>query len=229
MNKFTLFSVVLLGCITGFILAKKTLCKQRALKTLIKQYRKAEHSVDPLFINRWSPRAMSGQAVTQEELNSLFEAMRWAPSSYNEQPWRILYAIKDTPDWNLFFNFLVPFNQEWAKNAGALLVVISKNNFAHNNSYSPTHSFDTGAALQNLALQGDLLGLVVHGMGGFDYQKAKEELHIPEGYTVEAMFAVGKPGEINRLPESMQAIEKPSDRKKIEQFATKGKFSSLIS
>jgi nitroreductase len=229
MNKSLLLSAILFGSITGFMIGKKTVCKQRSIKSTISQFRKADHPVDPLFVNRWSPRAMSGEAVTQDELNSLFEAMRWAPSSYNEQPWRILYAVNGSPEWNLFFDLLVPFNQEWAKNAGALLLVISKDNFTHNNTYSVSHSFDTGAALQNLALQGELMDLVVHGMAGFDYQKAKEVLAIPDGYTIEAMFAVGKPGEITRLPEAMQANEKPSDRKKIEQLTRQGKFSSVIS
>jgi nitroreductase len=229
MNKSLLLSAIIFGTVTGFIIGKKTVCKQRTVKSAIAQFRKAEHPVDPLFVNRWSPRAMSGEAVTQEELNSLFEAMRWAPSSYNEQPWRIVYAFNNTREWNLFFDLLVPFNQEWVKNAGALLLIVSKNNFTHNNTYSVSHSFDTGAAVQNLALQGDLMNLVVHGMAGFDYQKAKELLQIPDDYTIEAMFAVGKPGEITRLPEAMQANEKPSDRKKIEQFTHQGKFTSLIS
>lgn len=229
MNKIALFFAILLGSATGFILAKKTLCKSKKIKPLIKQYRKAEYPIDPLFINRWSARAMSGKLVTQEEINSLLEAMRWAPSSYNEQPWRVLYAFKDTPEWNLFFDLLVPFNQEWVKNASALMLVISKNNFTQNNTYSVSHSFDAGAATQNLALQGELLDLVVHGMAGFDYKKAKEILEIPDDYTVEALFAIGKPGDLTRLPESMQANEHPSDRKKVEQFAQIGKFSQSIS
>ncbi|BDC34928.1 nitroreductase [Candidatus Dependentiae bacterium Noda2021] len=228
MNKLNLFLAAVLGSITGFLVAKKSVCKQPQVNKLIAQYRTAEHPIDPLFINRWSPRAMSGQTVSKSEINSLLEAMRWAPSSYNEQPWRVLYVFKDSPEWQTFFDLLVPFNQEWVKNAGALMLLISKNNFTHNNTYSISHSFDAGAASQNLALQGDLLGLVVHGMAGFDYQKAKEILNIPQDYTVEAMYAIGKPGEITRLPEALRTTEHPSDRKKIEQFATEGKFIEAI-
>jgi nitroreductase len=127
------------------------------------EVRKADYPIDNLFLDRWSPRAMSGEAISQEELMPLFEAARWAPSSYNNQPWRFLYAHRDTEQWKLFFDLLVEFNQGWARNAGVLVLFISKNTLDMNGEPAPTHSFDTGAAWENLALQGWLKGLVVHG------------------------------------------------------------------
>jgi nitroreductase len=194
-------------------------------KTKLKIDRCPEYAeVDSLFIERWSPRAMSGQEVTDHELMMLFEAARWAPSSYNEQPWRFLYAKKGTQHWQTFFDLLVPFNQEWCKNGSALVVVVSKNDSSRG-GLNQTHSFDTGAAWQNIALQGHLKGLVVHGMGGFDHQKAAQVLQVPADYTVEAMFVVGKPGNLNVLPKEMQTYEKPSDRKPLHSIVAQGHFS----
>ena len=185
--------------------------------------RSPEHTVDTIFTNRWSPRALSGESITDHELMSLFEAARWAPSSYNAQPWVFIYSPRTSSTWNTFLNLLVPFNQKWAKNAAVLVVVVSKKTF-DSGEPSPTHSFDAGAACQNLALQGSLMGLVVHGMGGFDFDRAKTELNIPDDYTVEAMFAIGKPGNVKDLPQSMQKMETPSNRKPIAEFVSEGSF-----
>jgi nitroreductase len=188
------------------------------------EQRKADRPIDNLFLDRWSPRSMTGEAVTEEELMVLFEAARWAPSSYNNQPWRILYARRNTENWDLFFNLLVEFNQGWAKNAGALLVFISKTTFETNGQPSITHSFDTGAAWENFALQGWLKGLAVHGMEGFDYERARTELNVPEGFRVEAMAAVGRPGTPDALPMELRERETPSDRRKLDQTICEGRF-----
>ena len=100
-------------------------------------------------------------------------------------------ARRGTPQWQTFFDLMVPQNQEWTKNAAALLVFVSKSTFDFNGKPYPTHSFDTGAAWENLALQGWMKGYVVHGMQGFDYDKAKTALKVPDEYRVEAMIAVG--------------------------------------
>ena len=184
-----------------------------------------EHPVDELFLDRWSPRAMSGEAVSDEELMTLFEAARWAPSSYNNQPWRILYARRDTEHWGVFFGLLVEGNQNWVKDAAALLLFVSKETFDFNGKPYPTHSFDTGAAWENLALQATMLGLVAHGMQGFDYERARAELHIPEGFRVEAMVAVGRPGDPAQLPEKLREREAPSGRKSLAEITREGPFS----
>jgi len=187
--------------------------------------RHTDHPVDPLFLDRWSPRAMSGEPIPQEELLVLLEAARWAPSSGNSQPWRILYARRDTAHWPLFLDLLVEANQVWARNAAALLLFVSKTTFDHNGKPSVTHAFDTGAAWENLALQGTLRGLVVHGMAGFDYERARSALGIPEVYQVMAMAAVGKPGPKGALPEKLQGRETPSDRRPLAQSICEGPFS----
>lgn len=186
--------------------------------------RKADYPIDKIFLDRWSPRAMTGESIPQHELMALFEAARWAPSSYNNQPWRILYARRDSEHWPLFFDLMVEFNQGWAKNAAALVVFISKANFDFNGEASVTHSFDTGAAWENLALQGWLKGLVVHGMQGFDYERASTALNIPEGFQVEAMAAVGRPADPQTLPADLREKEAPSDRRKLEQTICEGPF-----
>jgi nitroreductase len=186
--------------------------------------RTPDHPVDKIFLDRWSPRAMSGEAIPEEAIMSLFEAARWAPSSYNNQPWRILYATRNGAHWQLFFDLLVPGNQVWAKNAGALLLFISKKTFTFNGKPCITHSFDTGAAWENLALQGWLAGYVVHGMQGFDYERACAALSIPDDYHVEAMIAVGLPASPEVLPEQLQAKEGPSDRRKLEETICEGPF-----
>lgn len=187
--------------------------------------RTSQYPIEKIILNRWSPRAFSGEPITQEQLMTLFEAARWAPSSFNNQPWRFLYALRDTPNWQLFFDLLVPFNQEWCTRAAVLILVVSRNNFELNNKPSRTHSFDTGAATENLALQGFAMGLVVHGMEGFDYDRAKKDLTIPADYTVEAMFAVGKHSSSDILSPELRARETPSDRKPLSEIIIEGKFS----
>jgi len=190
----------------------------------VKEHRKAEYPVDDIFINRWSPRAMSGEAVSKDELMSLFEAARWAPSSFNNQSWRFLYSLKDSDTWDIYFNLLLEGNQTWAKNAAALIVIISKTTFDYNGKPTKTHAFDTGAAWQNLALQGSINGLVIHGMQGFDYERAKSELNIPDEYEVQAMAVVGKPGDPNDLPEGLREKDLPSGRKNVSEIAIESTF-----
>ncbi len=177
-----------------------------------------------MFTNRWSPRAMSGDALTDVEFLPLFEAARWAPSSYNNQPWRFIVAKRNTPEWQVLFGLMGEFNQSWAKNAALLVVVISRVNFEHNDKPSRTHSFDTGSAWENLALEGSNRGLVVHGMEGFDYDKAKIDLNIPNDFAVEAMVAIGKPGKKEDLPEQLQEKETPSTRKPLKDVLFNGFF-----
>lgn len=186
--------------------------------------RKEEYPADKLFPLRHSPRAMSGEALTQQEIMPLFEAAKWAPSSFNNQPWRFLYSLKGSATWNTFLNLLLPQNQVWCKNAGALVVLISKTTFDHNGKPAKTHSFDAGAAWENFALQGTFSGLAVHGMQGFDYDRAKTELSIPDEYQVEAMIAVGKPGRKEDLPPELRERETPTPRKKLSEIVFEGKF-----
>lgn len=186
--------------------------------------RETEGKVKPLFPNRWSPRAMSGEEISDRQLNILFEAARWGPSSYNNQYWRFLYARRGSDEWRNYLDLLVEQNREWAQDAGVLMVIVSKTTFDFNEKPARTHSFDTGAAWENLALQGSILGLVVHTMQGFNYDRAREVLEIPEAYHVEAMVAVGKHGSKDDLPPDLREQEKPSDRKSLDEIVTEGRF-----
>jgi len=194
-------------------------------KGFVMTKRKAEYPIVDMILQRWSPRALSDEPVTDDELMRLFEAARWAQSSYNAQPWRFVYAHHGAAEWGQFFDFLVPFNKRWADKAAVLIVVLSRKRFERNDKPSRTHSFDTGAACQNLALQGYAQGLVVHGMEGFDYDRARKELGVPEEYAIEALFAVGKPGKKRDLPQELQEREEPSDRKPLKLSVFKGSFN----
>jgi nitroreductase len=190
--------------------------------------RKPDYPIDPFFADRWSPRSFLPEPISEGDLQAIFEAARWAPSSYNNQPWRFLYARRDTPAWPLFLNLLVEQNQVWAKNASVLVLIISNTQFDHNGKPSPTHSFDAGAAWQNLALQAWLKGYATHGMQGFDYEAAQKVLEIPNDFKVEAMIALGKEGPKEALPPEIQEREKPSPRRPLNETIAEGKFSSAL-
>ncbi len=190
----------------------------------VSDHRQPGYPVESWIVNRWSPRALSGEEIGQEDLMTLFEAARWAPSSYNGQPWRFFYARRDHAHWDEFFDLMVEFNQGWAKDAAVLIVVVSRTTFEHNDKPAQTHSFDTGSAWENLALQASAMGLVAHGMQGFDYDKARQVLQLPDHYHVEAMVAVGLPGNAEDLPEGLREREKPSDRKPLEDIICEGPY-----
>ena len=189
------------------------------------EHRQADRPVEPLFVARWSPRAMSGEPLTDDEMHTLFEAARWAPSTYNEQEWRFLYARRETPQWQTFFDLLVEGNQAWCSRAALLVVILAHKIFAKNAKPNPVHLFDCGCAFENLALQGTAMGLVVHGMQGFDFEKARTVLKVPDDYAVAAMFAAGRPGDPKQLPQHLQEREKPSDRMSVSQIICEGAFA----
>jgi nitroreductase len=189
-------------------------------------HRTADHPIESLFLRRWSPRAMSGEPVTAAELARLFEAARWAPSTYNEQEWRFRYAHRGTAHWATFLGLLVEANRAWCGEAGVLAVVFARTTFTRNGKPNPVHLFDCGAAFENLALQGASMGLVVHGMAGFDWQRAASELHAPPEHVPAAMFAVGRPGDPAKLPPELREREVPSGRKPIAATAGEGPFGA---
>jgi nitroreductase len=191
----------------------------------VHKYRKPDYPIDDLLLRRWSPRAMSGE-LSDEELMTLFEAARWAPSSSNEQPWRFIYAKKGTAYWDVFFDFVSEGNKRWCKTADILVVIISKNRFTKYDADNSTHSFSAGSAFQNLQLQGTIMSLVVHPFGGFDAVKAKNALEIPDDYSVDAMIAIGRQGIIEDLDPKDSSREFPSDRKKLSEIVFEGKFKA---
>lgn len=186
--------------------------------------RHSAHPIDSLFLDRWSPRAMSGEALSEAELLTLFEAARWAPSSGNFQPWRFLYARRDSDFWPAFLELVVPANRVWAERAGALVLVISRLQLDDQRPCI-THSFDSGAAWQNLALQATLNNLVAHGIQGFDYERARRVLRVPAQYAVEAMLVLGRPGAAAQLPDDLRSREQPNQRRPLAQTICEGPFS----
>ncbi len=190
--------------------------------------RTADYPIDPQFLQRWSPRAFTGEVISEAELMTILEAARWAPSSYNSQPWRFVYARRGTPHWEKLLGLLVPFNQSWAKEAGALVIVVSNSLMLPPNSDKPvpshSHSFDTGAAWGYMALEAERIGWHTHGMVGFDIPRAFAELDVPEGHRVEAAVAIGRKGDKSILPEQLQAREVPSPRKPLSESVFEGGF-----
>lgn len=187
--------------------------------------RNADHEILPAFVQRWSPRAMAGTPLSSAEMMSLLEAARWAPSGGNLQPWRFVYGVKGTPAFSKLLDCLAESNRVWCEHAGALLVVVSKTT-RDNGQPNRTHGLDAGAAWMSLALQGANLGLVVHGMGGFDLEKAAAAVALPPSFEIQHMVAVGHPGAISALPEKLQAREVPSGRNPVAQIAFEGTFSA---
>nr|WP_047165419.1 nitroreductase family protein [Sphingomonas sp. Y57] len=185
--------------------------------------RSSDTQVDRLFLDRWSPRAFDGSQLSAEERDALFDAARWAPSAFNAQPWRLLYAEKGDADWDRFLGLLVPANQAWAANSSLLIFFVSDTKFK--DSPSHTHSFDTGAAWMSLALQAEKLGLRAHGMAGVDFDAARRELGVPDGFRIEAAVAVGRQADPSVLPEKYREREVPSDRKPLDQVAFAGNFA----
>ena len=167
---------------------------------------------------------MTGEELTDDELMPLFEAARWAPSSYNAQLWRFVYAKRESAFWGTFMDLLAEGNQAWAQQAAVLIVVTSRTLFERNDKPAATYAFDAGAAWENLALEGTRRGLVVHGMQGFDYEKARRELHVPQDYEVLAMIAIGKRASKDSLPSHLQEMERPNDRRPLTEIIVPGRF-----
>ena len=191
--------------------------------------RQADHPVDPLFLERWSPRAFDGSDLPEEDLHTIFEAARWAPSAFNSQPWRFLYAHRHDPDWQRFLGLLIPWNQAWAHSASVLIYILSDtmpmtDRKTGEPASSSTHSFDAGAAWASLALQATRMGYHAHGMSGIQYDLARAELAIPDRYRLNAACVIGRIGDPAILDEKLRARETPSGRKPLSEIAFRGNF-----
>ncbi|WP_179402180.1 nitroreductase family protein [Burkholderia guangdongensis] len=193
--------------------------------------RTSSYSIDPLFLDRWSPRAFDEKAIiSEQELMTIFEAASWAPSSFNSQPWRFIYARRNTPEWTSLFDLLVPMNQSWAGRAAALVVLISATTAQPPGAPGPipsySHSLDAGAAWGYLALQATRLGWQAHAMAGFNVEGAYQALNVPEGYRVETVIAIGRQGDKSVLPPPLQEREQPNVRRPVSELVMEGQFKS---
>jgi len=167
-------------------------------------------SIHEIIKNRWSPRAFDPERdVADRDLLALLEAARWAPSCFNDQPWRYIVCVKsrDEPAWRAALDCLTEKNQSWARNAPVLMLAVALNNFGHNDSPNRWAMYDTGAASLNLCLQAVALGLAVHQMGGFSVEKATAVFALPEDCVPMAMLAVGYQADSSGLAEDFRATE----------------------
>lgn len=191
--------------------------------------RQSEYPVDHVFLDRWSPRAYDGRPMPREHLLTILDAAHWAPSASNQQPWRFIYAHRDSADWETFLSLLMEGNQRWAKDASVLLIIASRSytvTVEGEKKPAATHSFDTGAAWFSLAMQSHLMGYHAHGMAGIFKDKIVETLDIPAGYVVEAAVAIGTMTDKSVLPEDLAAREIPSKRMPLAEVAFEGRFTA---
>jgi nitroreductase len=165
---------------------------------------------------------MSGEALTLAQVQSLCEAGRWAPSCFNSQPWRFVYALPDTPQWQRLFDLLMDINQLWASKAGALVALVARTHFEGNDAPAATHSFDAGSAWMSMALQAQQMGLAAHAMWGFHHDQAADALKLPELFATQAMVAFGHPAPAEELPEPLREREVPSPRKALRELMFSG-------
>ncbi len=182
--------------------------------------------IHDLLRRRWSPRAFSDRPVEPQKLRSLLEAARWAPSSYNEQPWAYLVATREDPEEHArMLSVLVEGNMAWAQRAPVLMLSLARLHFERNGKPNRHAFHDVGLATAQLVTQATALGLVVHQMAGFHAEKARELFGIPEDWEPVAAIALGYPGEPESLPESLRQREfAPRTRKPLEQFIFTGRW-----
>lgn len=190
--------------------------------------RTAAYPVEPLFVDRWSPRSFTAEPVPDAVLLSIFEAARWAPSASNAQPWRFLLARRGDAAWADFTSLLLPRNALWAAQSSALILILSATHVERRGEVveNVSRSFDAGAAWANLAHQALLLGWHTHGIGGFDRAAARERLGIPDAFAVEAMVALGRAGGLDGLHADFHAQETPNDRRPLDETVFAGRLGA---
>ena len=181
--------------------------------------------VHKLIKQRWSPRAYSSKPVEKEKIQSILEAARWAPSAFNEQPWRFIIGQKGDSAYDTILSTLVDWNILWAGNAPVLILNLAKKTFSHNDKQNVTFKYDLGQAVGFMILESVNQGLYAHQMSGFDAQKAAELFNIPDDYQAVSVTAIGYFGSINDLSEDMAGMEtKPRDRKELKDMVFGGEF-----
>lgn len=186
------------------------------------EVKRAPHvnGVMPVFHERWSPRSFSDQPVTRETLAKVFEAARWAASSSNEQPWRFIVGARGSETYQKIFEALVEFNQKWAKTAPILILGTALNKFSRNGSPNRYAFYDLGAAASYMTLQAAALGVSTHQMAGFDQDKARTLLSIPEDYVIGSIIAMGYQDEPEKLgdPAMIEREVSPRERKPLRDI-----------
>ena len=188
----------------------------------------ADHPVDPMFPGRWSPRALTAEPIDEATLMSFLEAARWAPSSFNSQPWRFIWARRDTPAWGPLFETLNPVNQSWVRRASALVLLMSRTQWVQPGktevSALGAHAFDAGAAWMSLAFQAHLSGWHTHALGGFNRDQARANLAVPADHALHAVIAIGRRGDKSVLTADEQSREQPNGRQPLSSLVAEGRF-----
>ncbi len=188
----------------------------------------SDYPIEALLSRRWSPRSFADRPVEEAKLRHLFEAARWAASSYNEQPWTYIVATREHPaEYQKMLSCLVEFNQGWAKSAPVLAISVARMKFRENGSPNRHAQHDVGAASTTLALEAVALGLAVHQMAGFDPELARNTYHIPADCEPMAAMAIGYPGHPDALPEKLRDRETaPRVRRPISEFVYSGDWGT---
>lgn len=189
--------------------------------------RQSDAEADERFRMRWSPRSMSSKALSLDELQCLCEAGRWAPSCFNSQPWRFVYALPGTSQWQPMLDLLMDVNQLWAGKAGALVALVARTHFEANDAPAATHSFDAGSAWMSMALQAQSMGLAAHAMWGFHHDRAPAALGLGEHFSTQALIAFGHPDSAEALPEPLREREVPSPRKPLAELMYAGTMADI--
>ncbi len=183
--------------------------------------------IDSNILNRKSHFSFSQNPVEEEHLLLLFEAARFAPSSFNAQPWRYIYARKNDADYPKLLNLLAESNKVWASSAPILILSFAQVFDLKNNRANRFAFHDLGLSTANLLAQATSLGLATHPMGGYDVERAKEVFRIPEGFEPGAMIALGYPGDSSTLAEDLQKRNNaPRMRKELSETVFKGSWKA---
>jgi nitroreductase len=185
-----------------------------------------DYPIQEILAQRWSPYAFQDRPVPDTDLRSLFEAARWAASSFNEQPWTYLVATQANPaQFHQLLSCLVEFNQTWAKAAPVLALGVVSLRFAHNGQVNRAAVHDLGLAAGNLLVEATSRGLWVHQMLGILPDKARQIFEIPDGYEAWTGLAIGYWGDSATLPDALQKRDlMPRQRKPLHQFVFSGKW-----
>jgi nitroreductase len=185
-----------------------------------------DHPVHPLVAGRWSPRSFADKPIEPQKIKSLFEAARWAPSSYNEQPWSFIVATRDDAEnFQKVLSTFVEFNQNWAKGAWLIGVALGKRKFERGNKPNRHNLHDVGMSLENLALQAEADGLTTHFMAGFDLDRVRRTFNVPDDHEPATAFAVGYEGDPEQLGDDLKKQETaPRQRRPITDFVFTGSF-----
>ncbi len=188
-------------------------------KEIVVNRANTDHPVSEIIAKRWSARAFSTRPVEFSKLLSILEAARWAPSSRNEQPWRYIVFTNDNPEMLIKAQSVLKEINDYAKRAPILICAITKKTYSENGNPNRLHFHDLGAANENMFLEAFNQGLIMHEMGGFDVQKARDIFSVPEDYEVGIMIAIGYQDTYHVLPERLrQKAFTPRVRKPLSEI-----------